>query len=88
MFFDMENIIILWERAHRVIFRTQERHLKHLLSESTANLIYVLQTHQYECIFVCERDRQVNRLLFFLWNFNIRRNLSQKFTTYINTDET
>ncbi len=59
MFFEIENLIILFDRAHRVLLRTQERRLKHLLSESAANFIYVLQTDQYDCIFLCERYRWI-----------------------------
>ncbi len=65
MFFDIENLIILLDRAHRVLLRTQERRLKHLPSESAANLIYVLQTDQYHCIFLCERYRSIECYFFF-----------------------
>ncbi len=65
MFFEIENLIILFDRAHRVLLRTQERCLKHLLSESDANLTYVLQTDQYHCIFLCERYRSIECYFFF-----------------------
>jgi len=65
MFFEIENLIILFDRAHRVLPRTQERRLKHLLSESASNLIYVLQTDQCHRIFLCERYRSIECYFFF-----------------------
>ncbi len=65
MFFEIENLIILFDRSHRVLLRAQERRLKHLLSESAANFIYVLQTDQYDCIFLCERYRSIECYFFF-----------------------
>jgi len=65
IFFEIENLIILFDRAHRVLLRAQGRRLKHLLSESAANFIYVLQTNQYDCIFLCERYRSIECYFFF-----------------------
>jgi hypothetical protein len=65
MFFEIENLIILFDRAHRVLLKTQGRRLKHLLSESAANLIYTLQTDQYHRIFLCERYRSIECYFFF-----------------------
>jgi hypothetical protein len=77
IFCEMENLIILFNRARRFLLRTQERRFKHLLSEShnellesTAVVTYVFQhvsddaTHflSEHSIFFCK----MNPLLFFL----------------------
>jgi hypothetical protein len=64
-FFEIENLIILFDRAHRVLLRKQERRWKNLLSESAANFIYLLQTDQYYGIFLCERYRSIECYFFF-----------------------